>query len=183
MDVDFNEHLLQYDDATLSHYILECESYKHSSGAFLLSPNVIAKYSLPAVQTDMLQAIECTRLLGVRVPGIKWEIETHGTAYIFMERIHEQTLEEACIHLPWYTILRLACQLCRFVRWVKAASSITAGTLFIGVYQSESSPLLSLLSTCECSSATFRNTQSSFLETSSRIHHMCLISNFKLSYV
>jgi hypothetical protein len=128
--------LLQYDGATLKHYILESESSKHSSSVFFLSPNLIAKQLLPGEETDMLEAMQCAGLLGVRVPSIKRVVESSDNVYIIMERIYGQTLEDAWAHLSWFTILRLAFQLRMFIRRMRTVSATTAGSLSTGVCRS-----------------------------------------------
>lgn len=137
MGAKFNEQLLlQYDSTTLGHYILESEPCRQSSSVFLLSPNLIAKQFLPGDETDVLEAMQCARLVGVRVPSVKRTIETSGNVYVIMERVYGQTLEEAWTHLTWLTTLRLAFQLRRFIRRMRTVSSTTAGSLSSGLCRS-----------------------------------------------
>lgn len=127
MGAKFNEQLLlQYDRETLRHHIRESKSCDDSSRVFFLSPNLIAKQFNPDDEKDVLEAMQCARRLGIRVPSIERVIEMSGNVYVIMERIHGQTLEEAWAHLSWFTTLRLAFQLRRFIRRMRGVSSIYA---------------------------------------------------------
>ncbi|OAX82440.1 hypothetical protein ACJ72_03202, partial [Emergomyces africanus] len=134
MGSGFEDQLLsEYDSTTLTHHILESESSKVSSRVFFLSPNLIAKQFLPGEKIDMLDALQLATLLGVRAPSIKRTIETAENVYVVMERIYGQTLDEAWIHLGWFTTLRLAFQLRQFIHRMRAQTSTTAGSLSNGI--------------------------------------------------
>ena len=133
MNSEFNEQLFsKYDSTTLARYILASESCKVSSRVFSLSPNLIAKQFLRGEEIGMLNALELATLLGVRVPKIKRTVEANENVYVIMERIGGPTLEEAWTYLSWFTTLRLAFQLRRFVHRMRAQTSTTAGDLSDG---------------------------------------------------
>ncbi|KAG5293260.1 hypothetical protein I7I50_03613 [Histoplasma capsulatum G186AR] len=61
-------------------------------------------------EIGMLNALQLATPLGIKAPGIKRTIKIAENVYVVMERIHGQTLDEACVHLRWFTTLQLAFQ-------------------------------------------------------------------------
>ncbi|EGX93923.1 flavin-binding monooxygenase, putative [Cordyceps militaris CM01] len=103
-----------------------------NNGVVLLSDRFIAKFYTPDCLTDKMKTIEIAQSLGIRIPKIIRAIQHPDVTFLVMERVEGQTLEDAWAGLSWYSSLRLAFQLRRFVSLMRSITSDTAGSIVTG---------------------------------------------------
>lgn len=121
-------------DAEVYALISRSPRLENNSAIVLLSSRFLAKAYRPDCLADTMKAIEIARALGVRTPQLVRLIqypEMHMESLV-MERIEGTTLEAAWPRLGWYTSLRLAFQLRRFVSLLRSITSDSAGSLVTG---------------------------------------------------
>lgn len=133
MPSKFEDDLLHsYSETELDKLICESPRLAPRSSVFVLSANLLAKYNEPEEVEDTAKALNVARQLGIRVPNINRVIKLESCAYFSMERIKGNTLEDAWARLNWWTTIRLALQLHRFVKRLRSVTSPTAGSLVTG---------------------------------------------------
>lgn len=133
----FEDDLLQsYSDDELKCYIHDSPRLAPISSVFILSANLLAKHYEPHRVEDVLRAMDVARGLGVRVPCVKRTVKYEADAYCIMERIKGTTLEEAWAALSWFSTIKLALQLRRFINLIRSVTSLTAGSLATGACRS-----------------------------------------------
>ncbi|MCJ1259908.1 hypothetical protein MMC24_007747 [Lignoscripta atroalba] len=133
MSLSFEDDLLQsYSDDELAHLILDSPRLTPISRVFLLSANLLVKNYQPHLVEDTARAMDVAHELGIRVPCFKRTVKYKANAYCIMERIKGTTLEEAWAGLSWFSTIRLALQLRRFIKLLRSVTSPTAGSLATG---------------------------------------------------
>lgn len=141
MASDFDEtRLHEYDDATLAEFIERAPRTSSTMGGVrCLSPSLVSKTAGPTLHHDALKGICLARQLGIRVPAVRRVVEIKDllhSCYTIMERIDGTTLHDCWHQLSWFTTLRLALQLRRWVRKMRTQTSPTAGGLDSGQFNS-----------------------------------------------
>ncbi|KAF4537174.1 uncharacterized protein LTHEOB_11552 [Lasiodiplodia theobromae] len=143
MSSKFRDELLEsYSDEELLRHIVASPRHPfppgEAHGPFpsrirILSENLLAKGYDREHLPEVTRAVEVAHRLGIRVPKILRIVRGEDDwGYCIMERIHGPTLAEAWAKLGWFTTVRLALQLRRFVRLLRSVTSTTAGQLVTG---------------------------------------------------
>lgn len=131
------DHILNYSDTGLLQRIRASPFVSPSSeGIYLISPKLVAKCVRREELVDQIAGLRLAQKLGIRVPDIKRVLQDNFEAYIIMVRIRGVTLDESWISLSWFTSIRFAFQLRRFVLLMRTQTSLTAGGLGTGLCNS-----------------------------------------------
>ncbi|PWY93549.1 hypothetical protein BO94DRAFT_621935 [Aspergillus sclerotioniger CBS 115572] len=132
-DSGFRDDLLQsYPDAELIQYIISSPKSPSSYDVHLLSSKYIAKTCSHAEAEDAIKAMEIAHNLGIRCPRVQRTVANKLDAHYIMNRIEGTTLDTIWTKLSWFTTIKLAFQLWRFVRILRSGTSSTAGSLATG---------------------------------------------------
>jgi serine/threonine protein kinase len=126
------EMLDRYEDSEVALQIVSSPSCASSSRVFSLSPNLLAKQYDPLELEDSLKASAVASQLGIRVPFVRRVVQNDKNAYTIMDRLEGTTLDVSWTELGWFTTVKLALQLRRFVRLLRSITSPIAGSLATG---------------------------------------------------
>lgn len=135
----FEEEMLhKYTDAELIQIIRQCPRLVTilEQPIRVLSPGLLAKRApdLAIDIRDEVAALKVAASIGIRVPTVRRVVlnERDRTHYIIMEHIPGLTLEQLWPSLNWYSTLRVAWQLRKYLQKLRRVTSQTSGGLVSG---------------------------------------------------
>lgn len=130
---DFNDDsLLSCSDAEVYRRILASPPLEERSRLSLLSNNLLAKHYKSDSIDDEVRTNELACNLGIPVPSVKRTLIDGPDACIIMERVAGETLEAQWPNLSWWTSMRIAIKLRRYVQLLRSLTSSGAGSLTSG---------------------------------------------------